>query len=225
MNPPAPAITQGNSGLVVSVADGRRFMAEDVILTKPSTVWSKIRITPPLPESLQPPMGTNLKYLAAVKRRFWKDGKLSPDSMTDGEVSMTWEGTDNQEGDKGASLHCFSGGPAAEKIRARPASTRDAYYAEELSKLYPGFKENFESSRFMDWPGDPWAQGGYSFPAPGNITSMGKTLHEGIGRLHFAGEHTCYKFVGYMEGGLYSGVAAARRLAQRDAVHAKMKKV
>ena len=70
----------------------------------------------------------------------------------------------------------------------------------------------------MDWPSDPLAQAAYSFPAPGQIMSQGPTLRHGIGRLHFAGEHTCYKFVGYMEGGLNSGASLARRLAVRDGV-------
>jgi monoamine oxidase len=48
---------------------------------------------------------------------------------------------------------------------------------------------------------------------------MGPILHQGIaGRLHFAGEHACYKFAGYMEGALQSGIAIARRLAVRDGV-------
>ena len=34
------------------------------------------------------------------------------------------------------------------------------------------------------------------------------------GRLHFAGEHCCYKFVGYMEGALQSGIAAARNVRE-----------
>ena len=33
------------------------------------------------------------------------------------------------------------------------------------------------------------------------------------GRLHFAGEHTCYAFMGFMEGALNSGVRAAARIA------------
>jgi monoamine oxidase len=36
--------------------------------------------------------------------------------------------------------------------------------------------------------------------------------------LHFAGEHTCYAFHGYMEGALQAGVRAAKRLAHRDGV-------
>ena len=65
----------------------------------------------------------------------------------------------------------------------------------------------------MDWPGDPHTGAGYSFPAPGQVTTLIPRLRAGIGRLHFAGEHTSTKFVGYMEGGLDSGVAVARKLA------------
>jgi monoamine oxidase len=34
------------------------------------------------------------------------------------------------------------------------------------------------------------------------------------GRLHLAGEHTCYAFVGYMEGALQSGVRVAQRIVK-----------
>jgi monoamine oxidase len=68
----------------------------------------------------------------------------------------------------------------------------------------------------MDWPGDAWAKGSYSFPAPGQVTTIGPTLRAGLGRLHFAGEHTCYAFTGYMEGALRSGVDVAQRIASRD---------
>jgi monoamine oxidase len=50
------------------------------------------------------------------------------------------------------------------------------------------------------------------------VTSQGPTLREGLGRLHFAGEYSSYGFMGYMEGALESGAAAAQRIAQRDGV-------
>jgi monoamine oxidase len=34
--------------------------------------------------------------------------------------------------------------------------------------------------------------------------------------LHFAGEDTCYAFIGYMEGALQSGLRVAEKLARRD---------
>ena len=48
------------------------------------------------------------------------------------------------------------------------------------------------------------------------MTAIGPTYYKGLGRLHFAGEYTCYRFVGYMEGGLYDSGALARRLAERN---------
>lgn len=138
--------------------------------------------------------------------------------MTDGMVSMTWDGTDNQGSDAaGAALNCFSGGPPAERARQRWARERDAAYTKALGEIYRRFNEHFVRGRFMDWPGELWTGGGYSFPAPGQVTTVGPILHQGIGRLHFAGEHACYKFVGYMEGALNSGVAVAKRIAARDA--------
>jgi monoamine oxidase len=202
----------------VTCAGGRTLECDDVVLAVPPTVWHKIDFKPGLPREISPQMGINVKYLAAVKSRFWREKKLAPDSLSDGDISMTWEGTDNQPGDEGACLTSFSGGEAAGRARARQAEARQAAYGDGLEALYPGFKEQFVKSRFMDWPGDPWTMTGYSFPAPGQVTTVGPRLRQGLGRLHFAGEHACYAFVGYMEGGLHSGVSLAKRLAVRDGV-------
>jgi len=48
------------------------------------------------------------------------------------------------------------------------------------------------------------------------VTTLGPQLRQGFGHLHFAGEHTCYQFVGYMNGALRSGIDLAKRLARRD---------
>jgi hypothetical protein len=57
----------------------------------------------------------------------------------------------------------------------------------------------------------------YSFPAPGQVTAFGPTLvdgivEEGLPPVMFAGEHTAYAFIGYMEGALSSGVRVGRML-------------
>jgi monoamine oxidase len=164
-------------------------------------------------------MGTNLKYLSHVKSRYWSAAKVSPDALTDGEISMTWDGTDAQPEEGGACLTAFSGGPGAEKVREWSKAERDGKYVGLLEGLYPGYKDNKVATRFMDWPAEEWTGAGYSFPAPGQVTTVGPLLRKGIGgRLHFAGEHACYKFVGYMEGALNSGVSLAARLAARDGV-------
>lgn len=205
--------------VVITASDGRTLECDDVVLAVPPTVWKKIEFRPGLPAAIAPQMGTNVKFLLEVKGgRWWLQQKLGPDALSDGDVTMTWEGTDNQELKGSAALVSFSGGHAAEACRSRAAGERTAAYLKELDSLFPGISEQAGASRFMDWPGDQWTQAGYSFPAPGQVTTVGPLLRKGLGRLHFAGEHCCYQFVGYMEGALHSGAAVAKRLAVRDGV-------
>jgi monoamine oxidase len=216
---PVTEINAQREKMIVTCRDGRTIEADDVVLAVPPTTWKKIQFNPSLPQALSPQMGSNVKYLAAVKKRFWKDHKLAPDSLTDTHLSMTWEGTDNQEGDEGACINCFSGGPASEKALAFAKGEREQKYNELLESLYPDFKANFVKSRFMDWPNEQWTAAGYSFPAPGQVTTVGPMLAKGLNHLHFAGEHCSYKFVGYMEGALNSGATVAKRLAMRDGLY------
>jgi monoamine oxidase len=219
LNMPARTVTIGSDGIAVGCADGRTFGGDDIILTVPPSVWDGIAFDPNLPETLRPQMGRNVKYLISFKNRFWLADNLSPESLSNGNVQATWELTAGQEGDGPAGMLAYSGGPAADAMRAIPAGERDAAYRQELVKRYPDYAEAFVAGRFMDWPAVPWTMASYSFAAPGEVTTLGPILHQGIaGRLHFAGEHACYKFAGYMEGALQSGVAVARRLAMRDGV-------
>jgi monoamine oxidase len=215
---PVREIRTDGANTLVRDAAGQTYEADHVVLAVPPTTWHNIRFSPGLPRALKPQMGVAVKYLAEVKNRFWAKSGLSPDAATDGIVSMTWDGTDNQGSDaSGAVLVGFSGGPAAERARQAFARQKDAAYTAALTEIYPNYPANFRRGRFMDWPGEMWTGAGYSFPAPRQVTTMGPMLHAGIGSLHFAGEHTCYKFVGYMEGALNSGVSVAKRIAARDA--------
>jgi monoamine oxidase len=208
--------------VIVEASDGRTLECDDVVLTAPPPLWRKISMSPGLPESLAPQMGVNAKYLARVSSRFWE--KLGPRrsqyALSDGLIQQTWDGTDAQEGEGEACLVGFAGGPPCERVLAMSKPERDAAVGAVLESYYPGYAKALVEARYMDWPKDPWAGASYSFPAPGQVTTMGPQMaraHMG-GRLHLAGEHTCYKFVGYMEGALNSGVRVARTLAQRDGI-------
>lgn len=211
------AIAVQDASAKVTLADGTTLEADDVILATPPSVWNRIAIDPPLPSDLMPQMGANVKFLIALKSRVWQSSRLAPEMLADGAVHLTWEGTDNQNG-PGAELVAYSGGPAADECRSWPPAERTGRYLRLLEPVYPGLTASLTKQRFMDWPGNIWTKGAYSFPAPGQVTMMGPRLREGLGRLHFAGEHACYAFVGYMEGALNSGIAVAKRLAVRDGI-------
>lgn len=203
---------------VVSSTDGRKIETDEIVLTIPPSVWPKIQFTPALPAELKIQMGSSIKFLVALNKRFWKAQNLSPDSLSDQGIDMTWESTDKQAGEDGAALCAFSSAKTANAWRAKESSQRYSDYRKDLESLYPGFNAEFRNARFLDWPSDPFTGAGYSFPAPGQITAIGNRLEKGLPRLHFAGEHSCYKFVGYMEGALESGIAAAKRIAAKDGV-------
>lgn len=218
LNCPVKEIITSDSGVVVIDTEGRKHQADDVVLAVPPSVWPEIQFSPGLPETLVPQMGTNVKFLAVVNEPVWRTQGLSPNAITDQDLAQTWEATDGQ-GELGPmALVAFSGGPAATANHRRAVADRQPAYLKMLESVYPGFSAQFIKGQFMDWIGDSWTKGGYSFPAPGQVTTMGPALRAGLGRLHFAGEHTCYQFVGYMEGALHAGAALAKRLALRDGV-------
>jgi monoamine oxidase len=214
------SVSTSDAGARVTLAGGRVLEADHVILTAPPSVWNRIAFDPVLPETLTPQMGSNVKCLIALKSRFWRAAELAPDAFTDGPINWTWDATDGQPGG-GAAMVAFSGGPAAEQCRDWSPAARIENYVAALERIYRNIRPSFVRARFMDWPGDAWSKASYSFPAPGQVTTQGPLLRGGIGRLHFAGEYTSYAFIGYMEGALESGAAAARRIAERDGVARK----
>jgi monoamine oxidase len=217
MRSPVRSIVVTDKIARVILVNGKVLEAEHVVLTAPPSVWNKIAIDPALPASLMPQMGTNVKHLMYLRTPVWRRAEVAPDLLSDGPISMTWHSTEGQPG-PGEAMVCFSGGPAADQCREWGATARNENYLAELQKVYKGIRASYVRARFMDWPSDPWVKASYSFPAPGQVTLQGPTLHNGIGRLHFAGEYSSYAFMGFMEGALNSGAAVARRVATRDGV-------
>lgn len=209
----ATHVTSRGDLVQVQLRDGTRLEANHVVLAIPPATWNRIGFVPPLPAVPVPQMGSNVKFLMRVRSRFWSRAGLTPDLLSTGPVQMTWHQTDNQPG-VGTALVAFSGGPGAEECRAWSATERLDRYLDALSPVYRGLQAAMLRHRFMDWPGDAWTKGGYSCPAPGQITAIGSALWEAPGRVHFAGEHCAYAFSGYMEGALHAGVHAARRVVQ-----------
>jgi monoamine oxidase len=219
LNCPVTEIQYRNDSAVVICMNGERLDCDRVVLATPPTTWPSIRFSPELPQRIATmQMGTAVKYLAAAKERFWAVQGKSQYAITDGPISQTWESTDGQGVDDSdtVGMTAFSGGPQADACLGFAKDQRDARYASEFESIYPGFGDQVISVRMMDWPRDPQTMGGYSFPGPGQITAIGPLLRNGLGGLQFCGEHTCYRFAGYMEGGLYSGASLARRLAVAD---------
>jgi monoamine oxidase len=196
----------------VTCADGQVIEADAVVLAMPPSAWPAIHFEPALPPALAPQLGNAAKYLTAVANPFWKSSGHSPDALTDGPIAETWESTNNQSGAGGTGLTAFTGGPASDELRERWRSGGTAAVEREMELVHPGFTKARRRHLFLDWSADQWTRCGYSVAAPGEITRIGPVWSQPAGRIHFAGEHTCYAFAGYMEGALQSGLFTARRL-------------
>jgi monoamine oxidase len=201
--------------------EGEKFTADYIVLAIPPSLWpgagcSTIAITPALPRDYYVSMGTAIKYLSPLKKRFWIGEGLAP-TATSNQFGVTWEGTDNQIAAPGeeVGLSLFAGGPVArsalEVYERRGKCAVDEFYALKIGAIYSGYQDNLAAAPdFIAWPKDPWTRAGYSCPAPGEVCRAGPLLNKAFQkRMYFAGEHTCFAYFGYMEGALQSGQRAA----------------
>jgi monoamine oxidase len=211
---PVQGIHVDRDGLTVTLQRGKPVRGTDVVLALPPTRWRDIDFKPPLPKTYDVQFGQNVKYLLNVQNGCWRPA--GPDMSSDGPIDLTWKGTDGTRGSR-VGFVAFSG--ATDAVTCGRWKNRRAKYLAELAPVYPGLKRRSRNDLFMDWPKNKWTRGSYSFPKPGEVTRVGPLLRSGFKqRVHFAGEHTCYAFTGYMEAALQSGLRIAEHLARRDRV-------
>lgn len=157
--------------------------------------------------------GANAKVMLGFHDRFWE--KLSPArsgvSFSEPGIFESWETSRDQTGHRGI-LTCYIGGKAAQHFSNRGAV---AAYLDRLETIFPGAKSAHDGRHAqMDWTHFAFAKGSFSSPLVGQYCGMiaDAATPELGGRLHFAGEHTCEEFPGYMNGGVVSGERAAREV-------------
>jgi monoamine oxidase len=121
--------------------------ADHVILAIPPSVWHTITFTDrKLAARLRPApkMGSNVKYLMRLGRRFWQDFGGSPTLSEDGPVDITWETTEAEPNDRGKiGLVAFSGAQDASKCTGWRSNLRRRHYVRALEPAYPNLdREN-----------------------------------------------------------------------------------
>jgi monoamine oxidase len=219
---PVESLSRSGTRVRITIKDREPDEGDEVILAIPPSVWHTIRI-----DGLQdltsklaspPKMGANVKYLMAFESRFWQKFASSPTLSEDGPVDLTWETTEEDRNGEFVMV-AFSGADDAKECAQWKAEQRRANYVAAMKEPYPGIGQEIRLDTFMNWPEEDWTKASYYFPRLGEVTSWGPFWSAGYeGWLHFAGEHTCYAFMGYMEGALTSGYRLARKLAVRDRI-------
>ena len=210
-------VKDSNSEVVVSATvngDKQEFQADEVIVTFPLKVLEKITFEPALPpEKLSairdiPVMNINRTYLQ-VDQPFWRKKDLSGVAYTDLDVRAVNPIVNSENPDSNpAILESMVAGPFATEIEEFSDEKIKKMMKDSITKVYPDFTGHFQRAHVKGWSKDPYALGGPSWPAPGDVSAHLENLQAPHGNIHFAGEHTSI-LRSTMEGALRSGVRAA----------------
>jgi monoamine oxidase len=163
--------------------------------------------------------GTNAKLFSGTTSRVW----LSPDSglpnksdglfYTDLGFQNIWDQSANQPGEAGI-ITDFLGGKAglAEESSARKILN------DGLAKMAPRIAESLDplAVAAFFWATYPYTLGSYCSACVGQYTTLLEVAAEPAldGRVQFAGEHTSFDWLGFMNGGVQSGNRASAALVE-----------
>ena len=147
-------------------------------------------------------------------RRFWRAVGRPRAFGSDLPFGAVWDGNEEQRGRSGI-VTLLAGGSASDATQAIVAKDGMAGLAGTLDWLGSS-NAQLVGSRQIVWESEPWSRGGYAFFDPAFDPALRQWLARPFGRLFFAGEHTSFRWQGYMNGAVESGRRAAVEI---EAVH------
>jgi monoamine oxidase len=216
------AISHRGREVRAAIKQGRtvaQMTCDYVVLALPASLLRRVPITPALPAQQHDAIA-RLKYGKATKTllqfssRFWRAVGRPRAFGSDLPVGAAWEANEDQRGRAGI-LTLLAGGSASDATQTIVAKNGMRGLASSLDWLGSADAELLRSRQVV-WETDPWARGGYAYFDPSFDPSIRQWLARPFGRLFFAGEHTSFRWQGYMNGAVESGRRAA---AEIEAVH------
>lgn len=209
-------------------ANGTIDEADRVIVTVPAPLMRTIDYGDLLPESWRRVVaeidcGRNEKINAGYAARSWEPvtgpagAAWAVETGGPGVFSEFWDASSGQPGDAGV-LTWFFGGDQVDALMAGEVEAVLRRAEAAIAPAVPGLAAR--TMRRTAWGRDPFARGGYSSFAPGQLTRFAGHFwleEEGVmtspapaGPIVFAGEHLSDAFPGYMNGGAQTGRLAAQ---------------
>jgi monoamine oxidase len=214
---PVQTIVQDTNGVCVITAKSE-FSARFAIVAVPPGPAARIQFEPHLPaarDGLQQrmPMGAIIKIIVAYETPFWRDAGFSGQVATDDDtLGLVMD--DARENAK-PTLLCFIEGPHAIEMSAVSKDARKQKVIASLVRFFGAKAADYVAYEENDWLVEPYIHGYVGHMPPGVMTRYGHALREPCGRIHWAGTETATEWAGYIEGGLRSGIRAAREVAAR----------
>ena len=165
-------------------------------------------------------MGTNAKVLLQLDRHVTHYGRTSHARWSgeyyDARVD-TWGSSLAQPG-RTSMLTVYSGGrQGASYAVSRPHGVAPHHVVArtlaEIQRGVPHLTAGFTGRAWVDsWVDDPYSHGSYAAFRPGQFTRWWGFVGQREHRVHFAGEHTSMRALGYLDGAVASGRRAAHEV-------------
>lgn len=204
-----------DAGGVRVVAGAHVVDADHLVLAVPMPPLRRIAFAPALPAATAAAiagleLGSAAKVITEYDARFWEASGGVGFTLADLPFHVAWAATDSYASTGGLLTQFITGRPARTAARMSDAR-RIARFQRQLDRVYPeGVVHRTPRAATMAWANEPYTGGGYAVFGPGQMMRFWPALRAGVGRIHFAGEHT-ESLAGYMESAVRSGhrVAAA----------------
>jgi monoamine oxidase len=165
-------------------------------------------------------MGTNAKVLVELDRHVTHYGRGAHARWSGGAYDArvdTWASTLAEPG-RSSVLTVFSGGHVGASYDVSQAHGPAPHHVvsstlTELDRAVPRLSAGYAGRAWVDaWVHDPYAHGSYAAFGPGQFTRWWGFVGRSEHRVHFAGEHTSMRALGYLDGAVESGRRAAHEV-------------
>lgn len=216
LNTPVRSISQTSAGVTVH-SDKQQWLADYCVVAVPLPLSVRIAYDPPLsPErdalAQRMPMGSVIKWYVAYEKPFWRERGLNGftnSALPPIDVSFDVTPAEGQPG----LLAGFIDSPYSLHWTSRPAADRKKMVVDHLVDLLGPEAANPLDYEDQNWPAEEWSRGCYGASmGPGVMTTVGKSIREPHGRVHWAGSETSMKWMGYVEGAIRSGERVAEEV-------------
>ena len=222
LNAPVRSIAQGKDGLTVSTPT-ESHRAKYAIVAIPPTLTGQIAYDPPMPAvrmqmTQRVPMGTSIKCLAVYPEAFWRN-ENDQTWIGLGELPTTSYAADSSppSGTPGVMVSFIEGTRALALASATMEERRKLVLSDYVG--YFGPKMAFPTRYYeQNWPALPYTAGAACFFTPPGVLSepFGPAIREPVGRIHWAGTETATQWMGYVDGAVRAGEAAAHAVLARS---------
>tara|TARA_R110001599_G_scaffold132983_1_gene310337 strand:- start:57255 stop:58598 length:1344 start_codon:yes stop_codon:yes gene_type:complete len=212
LNSPVAGIADEGDLVRIRLADGRRFVAGQVICTAPFAAIRDMPIEAPIPPAMReiiaqlPYTKASFAYLQA-KDPFWKEDGLPGDIWSDdpflGRVFVL--------GDDPAMLKVWINGADAEALDKMPEGAVGAAIIARIEAARPSAKGKLSLVKLWSWQKQRFARGVYSHMGVGQRAALAEAAQYAGKRVNFAGDHLAQAGSG-LEGALESGELAAKKI-------------